>query len=494
MRILFLDIDTLRPDHLGCYGYHRNTSPNIDAVAAEGVRFENYFCSDAPCLPSRAALWTGQFGIHTGLVGHGGTTADLRLEGPGRSFRDRRYDYLPGVLRKAGFRTVTITPFAERHDAWWFYKQFNEMYNPAGQGGNESAEEITPTVLKWIEDNGERDNWFLHVNYWDPHTVYRAPAEFGNPFQDDPLPKWLTEEVLARHRKKVGPHGAREVSMWDDRTFKQYPRQVGQIENMNDMRKMIDGYDCGIRYADEHCGKLFEALKNKGVFDDLVIIISSDHGECQGELGIYGEHATADQITMRIPMIIRWPGRAKAGQVDEGLHLNLDLPATLAEMLDVEPSERWDGRSYAAALAGAADTGRDYLVLSQCCHVCQRSVRFGPWIYMRTYHDGFHLFPKEMLFNVVEDPHEQKNLAGERPDICREAVYRLSQWHDEMMLTMPQGHTVDPLWTVMAEGGPFHVRGMLPAYCERLKKTDRGHAVEELKRRHPREFEPPKSW
>ena len=81
MRILFLDLDTLRPDHLGCYGYHRNTSPNIDRIAAEGTRFTNYFCSDAPCLPSRAALMTGRHGIHTGVVGHGGTTADMRIEG-----------------------------------------------------------------------------------------------------------------------------------------------------------------------------------------------------------------------------------------------------------------------------------------------------------------------------------------------------------------------------------------------------------------------------
>ena len=80
MRILYLDLDTLRPDHLGCYGYHRATSPNIDRVAAQGVRFEQYYCSDAPCLPSRAAIMTGQFGFHNGVVGHGGTAADLRLE------------------------------------------------------------------------------------------------------------------------------------------------------------------------------------------------------------------------------------------------------------------------------------------------------------------------------------------------------------------------------------------------------------------------------
>ena len=81
MRVLFIDIDTLRPDHLGCYGDHRNTSPHIDRIAAEGVRFDQYFCSDAPCLPSRAGLMTGQFGIHNGVVGHGGTTADMRPVG-----------------------------------------------------------------------------------------------------------------------------------------------------------------------------------------------------------------------------------------------------------------------------------------------------------------------------------------------------------------------------------------------------------------------------
>ena len=89
MRILYLDLDTLRPDHLGCYGYLRNTSPNIDRIASEGVRFENYYTADAPCLPSRSALFNGRFGIHTGIVGHGGTAADLRLEGRDRSFGSR---------------------------------------------------------------------------------------------------------------------------------------------------------------------------------------------------------------------------------------------------------------------------------------------------------------------------------------------------------------------------------------------------------------------
>lgn len=110
--MLILDLDSLRADNLGCYGYHRNTSPNIDKVAEEGVRFTNYYTSDAPCLPSRTSLMTGQFGIHHGAVGHGGTAADLRHEGTKRDFQDRLVqESLAGFLRSEGLKTTLISPF-----------------------------------------------------------------------------------------------------------------------------------------------------------------------------------------------------------------------------------------------------------------------------------------------------------------------------------------------------------------------------------------------
>ena len=130
--------------------------------------------------------------------------------------------------------------------------------------------------------------------------------------------------------------------MYDNRTDPRYPRHPGEMRDMNDLRAMIDGYDCGIAYMDEHIGRLFAALEAAGVMDDLAIIISSDHGENLGELGIYGEHATADDITCRIPLIVRWPG-GRAGTTDAGLHYNLDLAPTLAELLGVTPKPIWDG-------------------------------------------------------------------------------------------------------------------------------------------------------
>lgn len=488
MRVLFLDLDTLRPDHLGCYGYHRDTSPNIDRIAREGVRFTNYHCSDAPCLPSRAGLFSGRFGIHTGAVGHGGTAGDMRLDGSPRGFRDRLdREALTALLRRAGLKTATVSPFGERHGAYWFYAGFNEMYN-TGKGGMESAEDITPTVLKWIKSNAYEDNWFLHVNYWDPHTPYRAPEGWGNPFEDEPLPAWLTDETLRRHRAMVGPHGAHEINMFDNRTNPRYPRHLGEIRDMRDLKQFIDGYDCGIRYMDEHIGRLFDALEEQGVMDSLAIIISADHAENLGELGLYGEHATADSITCRIPMIVRWPG-GKTGHVDTGLHYQLDLAPTLADLLGQRKMPAWDGISYAAAITQGADCGRDYLVLSQCAHTCQRSVRFREWLYMRTYHDFYHLWPDEMLFDIGSDPHEQHDLAPERPDVCREAAGYLTEWHAAMMAAMPVGYDVDPLWTVMKEGGPAHARGQLRRYCEFLEQTGRGWAIPELKKKHPREFE-----
>lgn len=142
MRIVYIDIDTLRADHLGCYGYHRNTSPNIDALARTGVVFEQVYASDTPCLPSRSALLTMQLGIRNGIVNHGGTDADPVIEGAGREFQSRLYyTSLPRRLQMAGLRTVSISSFAQRHSAFHWYAGFSESYD-VGKFGFETADEV----------------------------------------------------------------------------------------------------------------------------------------------------------------------------------------------------------------------------------------------------------------------------------------------------------------------------------------------------------------
>lgn len=501
MRILYVDIDTLRPDHLGCYGYPRNTSPNIDAVAAQAVRFTGFHCSDAPCLPSRAALMTGRFGIHTGCVGHGGLNAEMRTEGHKRGMADFNGRYnLPAVMRRCGMKTATISSFPDRHGAWWFNGGFDECYN-IGKRGLEPAHEVIPVALDWLERKKDTENWFLHLHVWDPHIPYRTPADYGNPFAGEPVPDdWMTEEILAQHRKrKPGAHSACEVTGYRMEVNPAMPRQMGEITSRADFRTMIDEYDTGIRYADDQLGRVFDLLKQQGIYEDTAIIISSDHGEDLGELGSYCEHGEADEIVTHIPLIVKWPG-CPENAVSHGLHYNVDLLPTLIDLLGGVPEFTcnrvvgkpnpvvYDGESFAQSVRTGADGGREYLVVSQCAHVCQRGVRFGDWLYLRTYHDGYHLTGDEELFNLTEDPHETRDLAQERRDLCYQGAWYLERWGAEQMKKNLSETCIDPLWSVMADGGPFHCRGYLYDYCNYLEETGRADCAQELRRRHPNEL------
>lgn len=498
MRILYIDIDSLRPGHLGCYGYHRNTSPNIDRIAREGLICKRAYTSDAPCMPSRTAFYSGRLGIQTGVVGHGGTAGQPKVQGASRAFRDAfEKEGLAFQLQKLGYHTAMISPFGQRHAAHWFYAGFNEIHN-TGKGGMESAEEVMPVLTKWMMDNAAKDQWYLHLNFWDPHAPYRAPLAYGKPFEDAPLPSWLDDEaVIKRHNQAAGPHTSLEVDMYDDREHPEYPRYCGKITDKASLRKIIDGYDTAIRYVDDQVGIIVEKLKSEGVYDETMIVISADHGENFGELGIYAEHGTADEGTCHIPLIIKYPSGIQGAQ-DKGLHYQIDFAPTLMDLLGGTKQPLWDGRSYASTVLRGEEEGREDLIVSQCCHVCQRSVRWEDWMYIRTYHDGFHLFPQEMLYNLASDPHEQINLAVEKPDLCREGAWRLSRWHDAQMQKLI-GNTcdaVDPLWTVIKEGGPFHaylgafegqptLKGFRK-YLERLESTGRADAAAQLKTEYAR--------
>ncbi|MCF7740170.1 MAG: sulfatase-like hydrolase/transferase [Candidatus Marinimicrobia bacterium] len=491
MRVIYFDVDTLRPDHLGCYGYHRNTSPNIDRIAKKGISFSNCYTSNPPCLPSRTALWSGRFGIHSGVEGHGGTAADPFLEGPERWFLSNwGISNWMHLMRKQGFKTITFSPFAERHSAWQWYAGYSEMHNP-GKSGEEVADDITPSVLDWIENNAQKDDWFLHVNYWDPHTPYRTPEKYGDPFKDDALPKWYTEEVRKRHWHGCGSWSAQEgmgYGGYHPYVSPDYPRQPNKMSSLKEVRRMFDGYDTGIRYADEHIGRVLNALNEKGIHEDTAIIISGDHGENLGELNIYYDHQTADQFTARVPLIIHWPGitDSLAGETDTNLHYQFDLAATIVDLLGGKIPDNWDAKSFAGMFEGDQDACRDYLVITQCAHTCQRSVRFDNFICIRSYHDGFHNFPDIMLFDLENDSHEQNNIAEERPQKVGEAMKILTDWNSKMMRTAVKPS--DPLFTVLKEGGPLHTRDGVKKYIERLRETGRADCAQELIKSHPEIF------
>lgn len=481
-KIIYIDIDSLRPDHMGCYGYHRNTTPNMDRLAQKGVRFENYYTSDAPCLPSRTALSTSRFGIHTGVVDHGGRYADIRSQNDERGFSNLDGPYITWArsLRNAGYYTTIISPFIERHAAWHVADGFQEVLNKSGKLSG-IADDHVPVAIDWIKANAHKEKWFLHLNLWDPHTPYNTPLEYGDPFEQEPAPEWPTEEIIKKQYASYGPNSAQDTVGYDIGSGK-FPRMPLNISSREDYIKWINGYDTGIHYTDYHVGKVMDTLEELGLLEDTLIIISADHGENQGELNVYGDHQVADHLTTRVPLIVSGPC-IKAGHVDRGFHYSLDLPATIAALTGAETGSGWDGKSFDRALKYGEDQSRKYLVVSQGAWSCQRGVRFGPWMLIRTYHDAFKDFPGIMLFNVEEDPHETCNLAEERRDIVGEGMILLDQWYSEMMHT--SNEPVDPLWGVIHGGGPFHARRHhLEKYVKRLRETNREHHAEKLEKQY----------
>jgi choline-sulfatase len=477
MRLLYVDIDTLRADHLGCYGYERATTPNIDALAADGVRFANVYASDVPCLPSRAALLTGTFGIRNGVVSHGGSAADLRYEGAERGFVSRyAFDSWAGALYWNGWHTASLSSFPFRHSATWWNHGFQEAMNLMRGMGAERADQVLPEALDWLERRGRADDWFLHVHLWDPHTPYNVPEEYSNPFASDPVPAWHTEEVRAHNWQLAGPHAAQEPwGFTPDEWGPPPPRQPWNASSMDAVKAIFDGYDVGVRYADDALGTLMNKLDDLGVAQDTAVLVSSDHGEAFGELGVYADHQAADEATCHIPAVLRWPGLEPC--VHDGLQYHFDVAATVLGLAGVRTPHSWDGRSI--EIGGA---GRDHLVLSQGAWSCQRGVRFDDYLYLRTWHDGYHPhWTDEMLFDLAGDAHETNDLFG--PDVgpAGRGASLLEDWTAEQLARTGRE---DPMEVVRTEGGPYHVRKHLGPYLERLRATGREAWAEVLVRRH----------
>ena len=304
----------------------------------------------------------------------------------------------------------------------------------------------------------------------------------GNPFADSPPPHdWLTQEILDQHRQEPGIRSAQDALFL--RAAAEHPRNPASLQTLADVRRMVDGYDVGIRYTDQHVGQLLGELEALGVLEDTAVIVSADHGENLGELNSYGGHCFADQITTRVPLIVRWPGITEAGARRSALHYHIDLAATVNQCLGIDCHPSWDAQGFAEALKpGGADTGRDHLVLSQMAQACQRSVRFRDfgqdYLYLRTYRDGYYAFPENLLFDIGADPHEQQDLSDTRADLVQRAAGLLDTWHSEMLAGHEHG---DPLTTVLDEPPEDNP----DRYRERLRQTGRGHWADELGKDNP---------
>lgn len=467
MRIVYFDIDSLRPDHLGCYGYARNTSPVIDEIARDGVCMTDAYCASSPCVPARASLVSGRFGIHHGALTHWGPGSEFRVPKDGGAYR-QDMPFLTRYLRQHGYRTVSFSSFADRHHAYWFCAGWTEMHSHSLKGGNETAEEVNAGLIPWLEAHGAEDHVFLHVQYWDPHRNYTIDQSWIDQVRDDPRPAWPDADAIASHQDNAGPFSATELFAYGDGTSP-VDTMPDQVTNMEEWGQFVDAYDGSIRYMDAHIGQVVDVLARLDVLEDTAIIISADHGEAMGELGIYGDHVNASEPVHHVPMIVKWPG-ATGGASVPGLLYNVDFHPTLCDLLGIPVPPGWDGRSFAAAIRGEPWEGRPYLVWDHALYTCQRAVRTPEWLFTRTYHPGLYDLDDKSLFDMSTDPYQTVNVLDDHPDVAADMDATLQDWLHDMI--GHHGSAPDPMQEVVRTGPWKYV---VPDYwLHRLRNTGRG--------------------
>ncbi len=482
MRILYIDVDTLRADHTGPYGYTRPTTPNLDRLAERGVVFDHYYASDSPCLPSRTALTSGQFGITNGVVGHTGEAARFRLD-TGHGIPEER-PLLGQHLQRHGYYTASISMFAERHRAYFFLGNFRESIRATDRLTDETAEEIHEVAFDWLRRRGTEDHWFLHLNYWDPHTDYLQSADWTQrAAESGPAPAWPDQETISSHQEIYGPRTAVDLH------YAFGPRRSPVPDNMpdaiaerTDFEHLINGYDGAIMYWDHHFGRLLDLLDELGIADDTAVIVSADHGESFGELGSYAEHGLANEAVHRLPLVVSWPGLTdripEHARHNDALLYNIDLGPTLCDLLDIAAPSGWQGESFATGVRGEPLVSRDYLVLGQGAHTYQRSVRTRDHLYTCTYHPGAFRAEGEQLFDITADPHQTRDLSATEPELMDRMRSLLAQWWT--FYAGRPGALPDPMLTALQEGPTLYTDP--EAYAEHLRATGRAHLADDLER------------
>ncbi|GLH96797.1 sulfatase family protein [Phytohabitans aurantiacus] len=483
MRVIYVDVDTLRADHTTAYGYHRDTTPNLAALAEKSVVFERYYCSDSPCLPSRTALTSGQFGITNGVIGHFGEAARFRLDS-GHGPHPQR-PLLGQRLQQGGYYTAAVSMFAERHRAYHFLGNFRESIRATDQLNDEQAGEVNAVALDWIRRHAGEDDWYLHLTYWDPHTPYLAPTEYAERAAAlGPAPAWPDQATIEAHAEVYGPRSALDLHYFVGPRDSSTPDTMPDaIRDRADFEKLINGFDGAILYWDEHFGHLLRTLEELGIADQTAIIVSADHGEAFGENGQYAEHGLASEPIQRVPLVVYWPGLTdrlpEAARRDNSLLYHIDLAPTICDLLDIPVPEGWQGTSFADAIRGEEIASREYLVLGHGAHSYQRAVRTRDHLYIRTFHPGAFRAEWEQCFDVTNDPHLTHDLLPESPELGARMRSLLAEW--TWTYTGGPGALPDPMMTTLHIGPTYYND---PArYVAHLRATGREHLADDLEAR-----------
>lgn len=388
-RVVLISLDTLRADMLGAYGYDAlPTSPVIDAFAREGILFESSYTTEPWTLTSHMSLFTGLYPQN-----HGVTEATLLAPETAT---------LAELLRERGLRTQAFAGGGYVHGSWGFDRGF-EGYVDSNLRGLEVA---LPRALQWLRQNGDQP-FFLFLHTYDVHSKGPAPFYRTHP----PYYRMFSAEVES------------DLNVFDEDEFRRRVEASSGALSPEDRRYIKATYAEGIRYVDSKLGELFTFMRRRGLYDDALIILWSDHGE-----GLY-DHVTASHgevytHTIRVPLIIRLPGGEKAGLRIATPVSSVDLAPTILSLVGAR-TPRMDGESLLELIEGEEQDRVAY------AYRTKRGARLYSVSGPRHHYFWDARTDRRHFFDRSADPGERRNLAGKQL-AAEEQMHRLvTRWIEE---------------------------------------------------------------
>lgn len=329
--LLIVSIDTLRADRLGCYGNERGLTPNLDALAAEAVLFEDAYANSPKTASSHMSLFTS-----LPPTMHGVTNFSPRYKVPLVRLADNRLT-LGQILEQEGYWNAAVASGANIQGAMGFSKGFGQRFSSELKPVNV----IVMEALAVSEMAARQDKPpFLFVHTYQVHAPYVPPPAFQARFA--PQPRGYVAELMNEMEglNFLEQWKSMHTNLWDHKD-KFGPEDAAYLSDL---------YDGEIGYTDKVLGKLFTGLRKKGLLDEMIVIVLSDHGEEFAEHGDY-EHDQLYREHLHVPLIVRLPGGALGGTRVRGLTSLIDVMPTVLDLLDIEgPSGQMMGTSLVPAM------------------------------------------------------------------------------------------------------------------------------------------------
>ncbi|MFA6216635.1 MAG: sulfatase [Candidatus Omnitrophota bacterium] len=305
--IIIINLDALRPDHLGCYGYARNTSPHIDDFARHSNLYLNCFSAATWTIPANYSLLTSLYPEQHTMYDWN-SILDKKIPTMFSLLRD--YGYVQGFFSNSGFLVKN------------FKVNFSQILNTCSNVSH--AHSVTKSALSWMQR--QRAPFFAWIYYLEPHRPYTPPAPHNN--------LYTYQEGIQLPIEKVDKDYS---GGWD-----YIPDTVAE-RKIQDVNYYIAQYDGEVHYVDEEVGKLLAELKRSGLFDQSLILLTSDHGESLGEHHLYFNHIfTLFNEVIKIPLFIKMPAQRQGVIVKENVS-SLDILPTVLNSIGIKDCQKCEG-------------------------------------------------------------------------------------------------------------------------------------------------------